>query len=244
MNCRRTTHFLAVSTTAALLASLSACGGEAPPPKTAEAATPSTSPLRAPRMAVSSELGDIDRAAAEQTFRKLGPKFLECHRAAVRRSEYVAGDASFFLRVGQDGRVRYAYLEASSLGDHELEQCLLGVVTNASWPKPDGGEAEVRKSMSFDAGDVRPPSGWHSDRVAAALGHHDADLRRCKGPSGRFQVTAYVEPDGADGKVQAVGVAAPVKDAEEKIACIVRAVRAMRMPSPGSYAAKVTFDVD
>jgi hypothetical protein len=40
-----------------------------------------------------------------------------------------------------------------------------------------------------------------------------------------------------------VGVAPPNKDADAKADCIVDAVKGWIMPSPGAYAAKVTFSL-
>ena len=40
-----------------------------------------------------------------------------------------------------------------------------------------------------------------------------------------------------------VGVAPPNKDGETKSDCIALAVKDWKMPSPGGYAAKVTFNL-
>jgi hypothetical protein len=69
-----------------------------------------------------------------------------------------------------------------------------------------------------------------------------------------FKVTAYVQPGepgtgkkhkhaGPHGKVVAVGVASPNKEGDSKADCIVDAVKDWKMPSPGAYAAKVTFSL-
>ena len=42
---------------------------------------------------------------------------------------------------------------------------------------------------------------------------------------------------------QAVGVAPPNKEGEAKVDCVVDVVRGLKLPSPGSYAAKVTFSL-
>ncbi len=222
-----------------------ACGGETPPAKEPEAAAPTHAPRPARRsgLSVSTELGEIDQAATEKTFQGLQSQLGTCFKSGLTRVDYLGGDLAFFLRVGADGHAKYAYLEESSLGDRETERCMLHVVTGTQWPKPDGGEAEVRKKVGFDPpGDVRAPASWSSDRIAAVLGKSGDKAAQCKqGASGTYSVTAYVEPDGKGGKVHAVGVAVPNKDADDKVDCIVEAVKSMKMPSPGSYAAKVTF---
>ena len=235
---------------------LVACGG-APPPPPVEAAPPPP-PVRAEPTVVqaSQELGSIDEMATNHTFEGLTSKFLDCQKQGMERVEFLAGDARFFLRIAQDGTVRWAYLEDSTLGDRDTEKCMLQVVSSAHWPQPDGGEAEVQKSISFDSGDARPPVSWRSDKVANVLLQEGSDALKCKGATrGTFKVTAYVQPGDPDahphkghkhaetahGKVMAVGVAPPNKDGESKSDCIVDAVKDWKMPSPGGYAAKVTF---
>jgi hypothetical protein len=227
-----------------LLCSLSlfGCGGAAPPPKEPEPEPPPP-PSRAPKLSMQTELGQIDPAATEATWKKLQPLLMHCYEDGQKRVEYLGGDVKFFLRVGQDGSAKYAYLVEGSLGDRTSERCMLDLVQGSPWPKPDGGEAEVQKSIGFDPpGNVRAPSDWSSDRIAAVLGTHGADVAKCKaGLSGSFHLTAYVVPAGKAGHVAAVGIAPPSKDGEGKSDCLVDLVMKMKMPSPGSYAAKVTF---
>jgi hypothetical protein len=238
----------------------SACGG-APEPKAPEPEPEPPKPTVVKRgPAVSQELGSIDEAATQKTFERLQSKMLDCQRQGLQRVEYLAGDVRFFLRIGQDGRVRWTYLEDSTLGDRDTEKCMLGVLRDTQWPQPQDGEAEVRKGMGFDPADARPPADWSSDKIATVLAKQADDALRCKGGvKGGFRVTAYVEPGGGEsehagkkgrgkhgnhgkeGHVTAVGVAPPNQEGESKVDCIVDAVKDWQMPSPGSYAAKVTF---
>jgi hypothetical protein len=194
-------------------------------------------------MSVSSELGQIDPAEIESAFKTLQPGFMGCYQDRQKRVEFLGGDVKFFLRVGQDGKAKWAYLSDATLGDRATERCMLDLAIGAHWPTPEGGEAEVQKSIGFDPpGNVRAPADWSADRVASAIGMRAADVAKCKaGASGTFHVTAYVEPQGKAGKVTAAGVAPPNQDGESKADCIVDVVRKMKMPSPGSYAAKVSF---
>jgi len=244
--------------TTALLLALAACGGEesAPAPKTAadvagthhaaEGAgadgTPAPVAPRRSGMSVQTELGEIDKAATERAFQGARGELSACYKAGLARVDYLGGELAFFLRIGEDG-VRWSYLERSTLGDRDTERCMLGALGKVRWPKPKGGDAEVRKSVAFDASsDVRAPSAWSADRVSSALGQAGERLKACKeGAPGAYAVTAYVEPDGKDGKVQAVGVAPPSKEGEAKADCVTDAVKGLKMPSPGSYAAKVSF---
>jgi hypothetical protein len=194
------------------------------------------------------ELGSIDEKATNRTFEGLSSQFLDCQKQGMTRVEFLAGDAKFFIRVGQDGMARWAFLEDSTIGDRATEKCVLQVVSNAHWPKPEGGEAEVQKSISFDVGDARPATAWTSDKVSGVLAKDGADALKCKDKvRGVYKVTAYVEPGDEHkhkhGKVLAVGVAPPNKDGDAKSDCIAEAVMGWKMPSPGGYAAKVTFSL-
>lgn len=220
------------------------CGGATPPPAPVEHQQESVAPRKTgPKMQMQSELGEIDPKAVEATMQRVQGKVLECHRSGLKRIEYLGGDVKFFLRIGQDGRIKYGYFEESTLGDDETEKCIMQALEGAAWPKPEGGEAEVRKSFGLDApGDVRAPTSWPADKVVQALGKAEDDVKKCRsGVSGSFKATAYVEPEGKFGKLQAVGIAPPSKEGADKVDCLVKTLKGLKVPSPGSYAAKVTF---
>jgi hypothetical protein len=237
----RTVAFYILSLTA-----LAACGGGAPPPKTAEepAQEEHAEKPRAKREgpSVSQELGEIDQKETERALAKVQPDVVACQKGGAARVEYLAGEARAFVRLDQNGQVHWSFLEGSTLGDRATEKCILGVLAKAPWPRPRGGEAEVRKGFIFDGGDAREPAQWAPDRMFDALAKADAAISSCKaGVSGKFAVTAYVLPDGKGGKVQSAGIAPPSKEGEAKVDCLVDVVRGMKVPSPGSYAAKVSF---
>ena len=232
---------------APLVLALAACGGHEEPVKAPDPVPTTTTTTTGPKIRVASELGTIDDKATQKTFVNLGGAFEACRKQAQKKLSFVAGDVKFFVRVGTDGKVKWTYLEQSTLGDYGAEKCLLDAVTAAQWPIPDGGEAEVRYSgYGFDLDqNVRGPFDWPSDKVAAAVGKHKEALEKCPdGTNGaQFTVTAYVEPSGKEGKVVAAGVSTTTKDGAAKTECIVDAVKAIKMPSPGSWAAKVTFGI-
>lgn len=237
-----------------------ACGASTPPPKTEDPASVGPErPRRGAGLAMSQELGSIDQDAVERTFSRLQGRLEVCHTQGRDRVEYLAGDVKVFLRIDTSGRVKYGYFEESTLGDRETEKCLLDLFAGTAWPKPEGGEAEVRNGFGWPSGGERPPTPWGPEKAMMAV-EADAGVKRsvaaCKaGVSGDFVVTAYVEPreDGAvgsgrgkkgaepGGTFKALGVAPPDKDAAEAADCIVDALRGLALPSPGSYAAKVTF---
>jgi hypothetical protein len=227
-----------------------ACGGK----EEAKAPTsdgPDESAQRAakqkPLPQVQQELGSIDQREVEKTFAKLQGPLEKCHVQGRDRVEYLSGDVKIFLRIDGAGKVRWSHFEDSSLGDHETEKCIMQVFTSAQWPKPEGGEAEVRHGFGWGPGGERAPTSWGPDKVTKAVDDSkDAqkELGKCKaGVKGDFKVTAYVEPDGKNGKFHGIGVVPPSKEAASQIECVVKALEDVKLPSPGSYAAKVTFSL-
>ncbi|MBX3227411.1 MAG: hypothetical protein KIT84_13740 [Labilithrix sp.] len=274
----------------ALLLSLLACGGE-PPPKSPSDTNDSSETSEsggggrrsgggAGGPSIAQELGSIDQRGVEKMTNALlnGKLESECHRQARGRLEYITGDVKMFFRIDQAGKVKYSYFEDSTLGDRETEKCILDLFAKADWPKPIGGEAEVRNGFGWTPGDERAPAPWTPDKVLMPL-EKDKDVKenvgKCKaGVTGDFKVTAYVEPGEVEkpapepppepkkgakpdpkkgpkkpaadepehgGRFKAIGVSSPNKDAAEKVDCLVDALKMLSLPSPGSYAAKVTF---
>lgn len=274
-------HAIGFGLVGAIALSVSACGST-PPPKVEEPVQESARPHRSggPTPQVSQELGSIDQKKVEQTFANLQTGQLEtCHKQGRDRVEFLTGDVKVFLRIDGNGKMKYGYFEDSTIGDRDTEKCILGVFSNTSWPKPEGGEAEVRSGFGWGPGGEREPTSWSSDKVTTAL--VDAkDVKKevdaCKkGIKGDFRVTAYVEaeeegdhqaaaakhggkngkpivkpkagahakPKDPGGRFKAIGVAPPNKEGAEKIDCIVDALKSLELPSPGGYAAKVTFSL-
>ena len=274
---------IAIHVTAVVAACLPLACGSSPPPKAEEPVKEDSRPHGSgPMPTMSQELGSIDQRKVEQTFANLVQGPLEkCHTQARDRIEFLTGDVKVFLRIDASGRVRYGFFEETSMGDRETEKCILGVFSSTSWPKPEGGEAEVRSGFGWGSGGEREPTNWSSDKVTLAIVEAKEikrDVDKCKkGVSGDFRITAYVEADEGHaestsseaheraakkppppkkpppakhakngskemgGRFKAIGVAPPNKEGAEKIDCIVDALKPLPLPSPGSYAAKVTF---
>ena len=70
------------------------------------------------------------------------------------------------------------------------------------------------------------------------LSNPDKVLYPAAGFTKRDVVGYYQNPAG---KFRALGATSPNKDGADKIDCIVDALKPLRLPTPGSYAAKVSF---
>ena len=234
-----------LATLASIALTTGACGESTPPAKEPEPEHEQARPRKS-GIKVASELGEIDEAKTKQTFRDLSPKFMDCQKARLGVVEVLSGEVKFFVRVGADGSAKYAYVADSDLGDHETEKCLIDSIMAAAWPKPDGGEAEVTYAMELPQQAPRDANAWPSDKVAGEM----APLAQCTGGVSGFRVTMYVVADshgkgnggksGKGGKVAACGVSVPTRDADSKVDCIMKAAKELKLPSPGSWPAKVS----
>jgi hypothetical protein len=188
------------------------------------------------------ELGAIDEKKADEIFASLLPAFERCLKQGAEQVEFLGGAVNFFVKVDLEGNV-HAHLEESTLGDREAERCMLTAIRKKTWPKPVGGEVGyARKSFDFDMpNDVRAPEEWSSDRATEALEKISSKIASCKdGVSGKFGATMYVDTSG---KVLAVGVTPPDETGEESVDCLVGVLKDAKMPSPGSWPAKVSFQL-
>jgi len=231
----------------AVLVSLVAlgCGGSTPPPRQEK------EPERAFRTGgdesnvdVSAEVGGLPEAAVRSAFKRAEKGFLRCLTEGYGRIEFMGGEVAFYVAVGKGGTIARAYLERSTIGDRDTEQCLVDVLRKQKWPAPVGGEVgEARNSLTFDPpADVRPPLDWSENDLGDGLGRVRKELDDCKqqAGSGTYTVTMYVDPDGT---AKSVGVSSPTAGADVAMDCIVGVLRSAKFSSPGSYAAKVTFDL-
>lgn len=221
-----------------------ACGGSEPAPKTADDQTePPPERSSGPSLAVSGEIGALDEEKVTETFSDSIGELQGCLEQGARRVEFIGGSVSFYVKVDGSGRISHAHLEQSSLGDRETEKCMLDVLRKKSWPAPVGGESGyARKSFDFDPpNDVRAPTEWSPDQVSEALDAKSGDIAKCKnGSRGSFSATMYVSTGG---DVLSVGITPPDEAGEASVDCLVDVVRGATFPKPGSWPAKVTFDL-
>jgi len=174
----------------------------------------------------------------------LEPRMLKFSRCVQKRSgdvEWVSGAMAFEFKVALNGQVASVYPRQSSMGDRETERCMLEVAKATRFPPPHGGEAEFGWSLEVPLdSDIRPPVPWSASDVGAVLSERASELSAQCG-SGPFDLTAYVDTSG---KVVAVGGAVQSEASAAQLDCVTEAVQGWVFPSPGSYAAKLNFQLD
>jgi len=167
---------------------------------------------------------------------------------AVRRAEPALASALMAAAMlggcGAPGEALSGTLErAVGTGDprpFDVVGLDLEAARGTRFPRPSGGEAEFSWGFGMDPSeDVRPPLNWEASSLSGQEGDLVAAGRRCGG-GGPYTITAYIAPEGA---VVAAGGTTPDAESEQTLDCILEAVREMTMPDPGSYPAKVTFEV-
>jgi hypothetical protein len=199
---------------------------------------------RKQQLTLSGQLGSLDEGKVDDTFNRLMPQFGSCLSQASSRVEFIGGHVKFFVRIAVDGNAKWAYLSESTIGDRDAERCMLSAAKSAHWPPPVEGEGQAQKAFDFDPSpDVRDAVPWGADRITKSLVSARAKLGQCThGAPGRYKATVYVQTDGTP---LSAGIAPPNERGEvNAVDCIVDVIKSMKFPSPGSWPAKVMFDVD
>ena len=220
-----------------------ACGSKPAPVVNTPRNVRTETPPESSGIGVSSEVGALNEDAVNRVFEKAQTGLMGCVRKGASRVELLGGDIAIFIGINQDGQAEDARLERSTLGDRDTEACMLQVLRGRTWPKPVGGrKGQVRKSFSFDMpNDARPPVEWTADDVEDTLKKVHKHLEECTGGGGgTYQITAYIDTRGS---AISVGVAPPDTVGESKADCLVAVIKRAKFKSPGSYPAKVSFEL-
>jgi hypothetical protein len=218
---------------------------------------------------VEAEVGGLDTEAVERVLQDLDDDVDRCWQRAS--NQLLAGTLAAVILVDGEGRAA-AHAERTTLGNRALERCVLSIFEQPSWPRPVGGKTGiVRRKLTFDlAGGARAPAAWAASRVADVVSANSAAITSCKaGSRGRFVATAYLEtvlvqPDSGAGSADAgyggaadaaalapveigrtisVGMAPPNAAGETQVDCLVGVLEKATWPAPGTWPAKVTFEL-
>jgi hypothetical protein len=225
------------------LAIVAGCGGGATEQSTTTTTAASTTQRReeAPLptgASITGLMGTISQDAVQSTLEPRMDSFMHCFETRLTTVRFLGGNIRLAFRVHTDGTVMWVYPAESSLGDRDVETCIMGVAQRAHFPHPHGGEAEFSWGFALDPpSDVRAPIAFASGGIDALIEAQEHGVRTACG-QGPYHVTAYVQPGGA---VLAAGVATDSTDAAARLDCVAGAVRAWHFPDPGSYAGKVSF---
>jgi len=229
-----------------LPAIFAACGGEEAGtlrPKVADRAPVEDEDAHLRGVRTSSEVGGMNEEKVDSTFKSSLGALERCLNQGSSRVEFLGGSVHFYLKIDATGRIAHAHVEQSTLGDRATERCMLDALRGKTWPKPVGGDVGLaRKSFDFDPpSDVRPPTDWDESEVRETVEKLHGKFKDCKrGRLRGFSATAYVAADGA---VLGASVTPPDEEGEEYVDCLTEVILGATFPSPGSWAAKVSFSL-
>jgi hypothetical protein len=216
------------------------CGSKNAPIQAPRATQTAKPAAQESQISVSSEVGALDEDAVDSVFQRAQRSLMGCAKKGASRVELLGGDIAFYVGIDQSGRAADARVERSTIGDRSTETCMLAVLRGHAWPKPVGGrKGQVHKSFAFDMpSDARPPVEWTADDVKPSVKKLRKQIQECG--SGTYQITAYIDTRGTP---ISVGAASPEPIADSQIDCLVALVKGAKFKSPGSYPAKVSFEL-
>lgn len=198
-----------------------------------------TEPRARDELAVTGLRGTLSQSEIQNA---LEPRMMKFSRCVQRRSgdvEWLSGKVELSFHIALDGSVASVFPSASTMGDRETERCILEVAQSVRFPEPHGGEADFTWPLEVPLdSDVREPVVWDPAQFnEVLLTNAETALATC---IGSFSITAYIDPEG---RVVAAGASTTELDDAAKLDCITEAVKTWTFPSPGSYAAKVSFNL-
>ncbi|HQP37680.1 MAG TPA: hypothetical protein PLI95_20995 [Polyangiaceae bacterium] len=228
--------YVSMTLTVVAALALGACGQKPPQESTVPEA-------KAPRSKKTpqtwNELGILDVGKIDGTFASLKDSLQKC---VDRGNKFAAGNILYAMRIDHSGKAKWAFAKDSSIGDREVEKCMLDQLRSATWPVPEGGdEGLAEKPFEWPDREERPPVDWSTEEVLPAAQKIRSRLDACRaGNTGIFRATMIVETNG---KVASVGMAPPDEKSEAVVDCLVGELKTLKLKSPGSWPARVSFDV-
>lgn len=95
-------------------------------------------------------MGGLDKSVIDEVVRRHMPQISNCYRRALNAGAPFSGRVLSRWVITGSGRVSNAGVETSSLGNTEVERCLVGVIQRMLFPEPlGGGVVEVSYPFSF-----------------------------------------------------------------------------------------------
>ena len=192
---------------------------KAPPPRPADPYADVT---------MSSEVGVVDSDDVEATIQDHFDEVRGCYARAGKAQKYAGGKVLLRFLIAGDGAAQDVWVLESSLGNYDVERCLVEVGRKIRFHAPGGNKAttfeypvEFRSSTGVSVLDVDGPKVEHD--VAMLM----PQLAACgRVADGDINAIVYIEPNGLPGSVGLSGAAAMDEDAGD---CVVQTIRGWRM---------------
>ena len=192
---------------------------------------------------IEGDLGTIDEAMVQKKFSESRDKVQQCVHKGLENNKYVGGGFYFTFRIALDGTVRTLDMK-STVGHRGIEECIYRFAKGLQFPKPEGGEAQVNFSWSFDPTmDVQHQ--WSANDLGSAFTKMRSKMIRCSDGSNaapsEFQVVFFVLPDAELGPV---GVSSGKELVSDKFyKCVHSAIKDAKLPDPLGAVARVQLSI-
>ncbi|HXJ23564.1 MAG TPA: TonB family protein [Polyangia bacterium] len=179
-------------------------------------------------MSLSSEVGVVDSADVEATIQDHFDEVRGCYARAGKAQKYAEGKVLLRFLIAGDGAAQDVWVLESSLGNYDVERCLVEVGRRIHFNAPAGNKAttfeypvEFRSSTGVAVLDIDHTKAEHDvatlmPQLAACGRIADEDVN----------AIVYIEPNGLPGSVGLAGAAALDEDAGD---CVVQTIRGWRL---------------
>jgi hypothetical protein len=186
------------------------------------------------------EVGALNESRVNEVFGRANDGLVACMTKS--KLPAVSGTARVVIHVDTSGSVVKSFLKKSTLGDRATEDCMLGVLRAQSWPGAIGGKVGIAENQfDFDPpSGVRPPVAWSEADAGKNLGAAKSVLAECQAAAKAAPLTATVIVE-TDGSIASVGVSGEDEFSEKAARCVKDGLASVKLNSPGSFAAKLTF---
>jgi hypothetical protein len=209
-------------------------------PAEAPVAEPAPPPAVPKSVRIRGLTGTLNKDDVHQTMEARQNELEACIQESRRRLRLVSGKIQFSFKVDAEGAVEDVHPTESNIGHYALESCILRVLSETVFPKPDGdASARFEWGLTVEPATARAPEAIEADVLEKVLDKHGSELREaCETKKReRFTVTAYINRKG---KVVSAGALAEPAEAAEKLECVLDGIKHLRMPKQKKDA-KVTF---
>jgi TonB family protein len=179
-------------------------------------------------MKVDNELGVLETADVDAKLEEHLDEVKSCYQRAGKAQRYAEGKVLLRFLVQGDGRVNDVWVVESTLGNYDVERCLVEVGRRVVFVAPTGNKAttfdypvEFRSTSQMTVLDIDGPKIEHD--VASFL----PQLAACGQVAVEGAIAImYIEPSGFPGSV---GLAAGTALDEDVADCVVQTIRRWRM---------------
>ena len=179
-------------------------------------------------MTLDNEIGVMDTDDVEATLQEHFDDVRACYTRAGKAQRYAGGKVLLRFMVAGDGAAQDVWVLESTLGNYDVERCLVEVGRKIRFHAPNGNKAttfeypvEFRSESGMEILDIDGPK---VDRDASDAAAAARRLRTNRLRAGERHV--YIEANGVLGSVGLATAAAIDEDAGD---CVVQTMRGWRM---------------